>query len=102
MKIERLHIRDFKNLENVQADFAKAGSSIVLVGANGSGKSNLLEAIATIFRDLSIRRKTNFSYEISYSVKSHKVEIRNNPDDKLFIKIKAPGATRFSKISSKA
>ena len=41
--IDRLSIRDFRNLREVRLDLPEAGAMII--GPNGSGKTNLLEAI---------------------------------------------------------
>lgn len=78
MKIEKLTVRGFKNLEDVTVDFSSAGGAVVLVGQNGSGKSNLLEAIATIFRDLASREETPFEYEIRYQIRSAAVSIEHS------------------------
>lgn len=43
MYIEKLHIIDFKNFEEAKLDFSPKAN--VLVGLNGSGKTNLLDAI---------------------------------------------------------
>ncbi|GJG85094.1 DNA replication and repair protein RecF [Gemmatimonadetes bacterium T265] len=43
MRLRRLVVRDFRNLERVALDLAPAG--LALVGENGHGKTNLLEAI---------------------------------------------------------
>jgi energy-coupling factor transporter ATP-binding protein EcfA2 len=43
--IKRVSIRSFKTLENVEVDL---GNINVFIGANGSGKSNLLEAIGVL------------------------------------------------------
>ena len=40
------------------------------------GKSNLIEAIVTIFRDLDLNEKTTFDYELTYQVRGHYVEIK--------------------------
>ena len=40
--INSLHIRNFKSIADAQLEFGRVN---LLVGANGSGKSNLLEAI---------------------------------------------------------
>lgn len=42
----------FKNLKNVTIDFDQDHWVTVVIGWNGSGKSNVLEALAIIFRDL--------------------------------------------------
>ncbi len=43
MRLRRLVVRDFRNIERVALDLAPAG--LAIVGDNGQGKTNLLEAI---------------------------------------------------------
>lgn len=67
MKVDKLHIRSrFKNLENVKVDFDEAHLMTVVVGRNGSGKSNVLEALVAIFRNLDLGEAPPFSYELIY------------------------------------
>ena len=48
MKINSLYINEYKNLKNI--DFKLGESDFgVFIGSNGSGKSNLLEAIVLMF-----------------------------------------------------
>jgi energy-coupling factor transporter ATP-binding protein EcfA2 len=76
MRVDRLKIRGFKNLEDVDIDFDQGSLETVLIGQNGSGKSNVIEALATIFRDLDDpRRRKTFDYFIAYECKDHRVEI---------------------------
>ncbi len=67
MKVDKLHIRSrFKNLENVKVDFDEDHLMTVVVGRNGSGKSNVLEALVAIFRNLDLGEAPPFSYELVY------------------------------------
>lgn len=67
MKVDKLHIRSrFKNLENVTVDFDEDHLMTVVVGRNGSGKSNVLEALVAIFRNLDLGEAPPFSYELIY------------------------------------
>lgn len=67
MKVDKLHIRSrFKNLENVKVDFDQNHLMTVVVGCNGSGKSNVLEALVAIFRNLDLGEAPPFSYELIY------------------------------------
>src|SRR6266568_1890092 len=76
MRVDRLKIRRFKNLEDVDIDFDQDSLETVLIGQNGSGKSNVIEALATIFRDLDSHRPAGgFDYFIAYDCKDHRVEI---------------------------
>lgn len=67
MKIDKLHVRSrFKNLENVAVDFDEDHLMTVIVGRNGSGKSNVLEALLSIFRNLDLGVAPPFSYHLIY------------------------------------
>ncbi len=79
MRIDRLKIDNFKNLKDFQIDIDETQLTSVFIGRNGAGKSNLLEAIVIIFRDLDLGIPTKeFSYEIFYKCSSSTVQIRNN------------------------
>lgn len=54
MRVDRLYLENFKNLKNFSVDFDVTSSRQVVVGRNGVGKSNLLEALIWIFRDLDL------------------------------------------------
>lgn len=67
MKIDYLRIRSrFKNLEDVLVDFDENHLMTVVVGSNGSGKSNILEALVSIFRNLDLGESPLFSYKVKY------------------------------------
>lgn len=50
MKIRKVSIQRFKSLKRVS--MGNIGDLIILIGANGSGKSNLLEALTLFFNEL--------------------------------------------------
>lgn len=84
MRIDLLQLEDFKNLKAFEVDFDLKSSRQVIVGRNGVGKSNLLEAIAHIFRDLDLEEDTSFGYRIEYHCNRHFIRItsrRIQPDD---------------------
>ena len=78
MKLEKFKIIDrFKNLDNISLDFSDKDGTTVLIGNNGSGKSNLLEAISNVFAGLyNSVFKPSFKYEIVYSKDTYKIEIK--------------------------
>jgi recombinational DNA repair ATPase RecF len=77
MKIKKLHIKNYKNLD---ADLVHNSDLIAFIGNNGSGKSNLLEAISHIFRSLYVPKyKVGFSYLIEYETsKKNKITIEKD------------------------
>ena len=77
MRLDWLKITTFKNLNDVEINFDEDELSTVLVGENGTGKSNVIEALVTIFRDLDLGESTEFSYSIAYNCHGHRVEVEN-------------------------
>lgn len=78
MKLISLKIQWFKNLD-VEIDFMQSEWISVFVWNNGSGKSNILEAISAIFYGLydeTGRNRADFSYEIKYMLWKDLVEIK--------------------------
>ncbi|WP_417799018.1 AAA family ATPase [Terasakiella pusilla] len=78
MRIDWLKIGSFKNLKDFQIDFDERELSTVLIGENGTGKSNVIEALVTIFRDLDLEDRTEFSYAIAYQCHGCRIEIDNS------------------------
>lgn len=90
MQLLRIRIPAFRNLRELDIVFdthlqAAAGApadaqpkpirSHALIGQNGTGKSNLIEALITIFRDVDLDREAAFDYTLEYSIRSHVVRI---------------------------
>ena len=75
MRIDELWVEAFKNLRDLRVQFDRESPYSVLVGENGSGKSNLLEALALIFRSLDLNEEAPFSYELKYQCRNHDVEV---------------------------
>lgn len=80
MRIDKLTIGNFKNLQDFTIDFDEKSLATVLVGQNGAGKSNLLEALVLIFRDLDLGAMPAFRYQISYLCRGHEIRIDADPE----------------------
>ena len=91
MQLRYLAIPNFRNLRGLVIDFAthleprpgaaskaapKAIRSHALIGQNGTGKSNLIEALITIFRDVDLDRDAAFDYTLEYEIRGHVVRIQ--------------------------
>ena len=77
----------YKNLKNVTIDFDQDHWVTVVIGWNGTGKSNVLEALAIIFRDLIIKKqKLEFAFKLRYRMGSEgtlrHIFINSDPDRK--------------------
>jgi predicted ATPase len=79
MKLDKLWIEDFKNLKGFSLDFDEKSLVTVIIGWNGTGKSNLFEALVIIFRDLDLNRPTPFAYRLEYVCHGKRVVIDNDP-----------------------
>lgn len=84
MHLHRLRIDNFRNLRDFEITFSEFADvdgeprrlrSHAVIGQNGSGKSNMLEAIVTIFRDLDLNTPTSFGYELDYEVRGFQVHV---------------------------
>lgn len=87
MRIDKVHIKSkFKNLEDFKIDIDETSMETVLIGLNATGKSNLMEALVIIFRDLDLdcrppqisRSKGAFEYYIKYECRKNIIEIEYN------------------------
>jgi predicted ATPase len=77
MRIDRLSLTDFRNLVDFEIDFDETSNRQVIVGRNGVGKSNLIEALTWIFRDLDLEEESKFGYEIEYLCNGYFVKIQS-------------------------
>lgn len=82
MRIDKVHIKSrFKNLEDFNIDIDENAWETVLLGLNATGKSNFLESLVIIFRDLDLiynhkkKIKPLFSYYIKYECRGNSIEI---------------------------
>ncbi|WP_180950259.1 AAA family ATPase [Pygmaiobacter massiliensis] len=82
MRVDKLDIDNFKNLKNFHIDIDETQLTSVFIGRNGAGKSNLIEALVIIFRDLDLNvPTTNFSYTVTYRCSSHIITVDNSKLD---------------------
>lgn len=79
MRLKSLKVSGYKNFENINFDHFdtdKEDVTTVLIGRNGSGKSNLFEILVTIFRNYEYpSNKTDFTYTLEYIINDIPVKI---------------------------
>ena len=68
MKLIKIFIERYKNIENFELDLSNANDNInIIIGNNGQGKSNLLEAISLIFlRNFFGYKKNDIKYKLLF------------------------------------
>lgn len=67
MKLKSLWISGYKNLLDTTINFEDCSIPIAIIGNNGTGKSNLIEALLHIFMGLYYDNGPDFDYIIEYS-----------------------------------
>ncbi|HBM2916720.1 TPA: AAA family ATPase [Klebsiella michiganensis] len=90
MQLRYISIPQFRNLRNLEVNFAskldpmeggasdaelKHIRSHALIGQNGMGKSNFIEALITLFRDVDLDRDAGFDYALEYEIRGQVVRI---------------------------
>ena len=87
MHLQRIMLPLFRNLKNFEITFTESVedpnvegekrtfNSHAVIGTNGAGKSNLIEAIIIIFRDLDLYQPASFAYEMDYSIRDHQIKL---------------------------
>jgi len=79
MRLDRLSIPNYRNLRSFAIDFDESQPTTVLLGRNGTGKSNLIEAIVEIFRELELGGAPAFAYTMDYVCHEHVIHIAADP-----------------------
>lgn len=96
MKIKKLWVSKYKNIEDVELNFNTQLISL-FVGKNGLGKSNIIEILALIFRQLDIVKSEkelkdwcaqNFQFEIIYESQGREVTINTRSKETDFLHAK--------------
>ena len=99
MRIDQLWVEAFKNLRDIKVRFDRESPYTVLVGENGSGKSNLLEALAMIFRNLDLDEVAPFSYELRYRCRDYDVEVTAKENRYPRFRVRTVGGSDYEALS---
>lgn len=80
MRIDKVYIEDYKNLKEFNIDLDEKEMKTVLLGQNATGKSNFMEALILIFKNLDLstdvkRQTTKFNYNIVYFIGENRVDV---------------------------
>lgn len=86
MKLLRLSVNGYKNLgANAVFNFENCSNYVALIGLNGSGKSNILEAISKIIHSYyykqpipNIATDGGFEFLLEYEKGGNKIRLQNN------------------------
>lgn len=82
MKLLSFNIKsEYRNLKGFGVDFSHGPDTHVIIGNNGSGKSNILEAISHVFSVLYEKKEDfEFSFVLRYEIDGCKYRIQHKND----------------------
>src|SRR5690349_15382846 len=75
MKIRRLWIDGYKNLRRCEIALAEPPLLNAVIGSNGSGKSNLIEAILHILVSVYFRKSPDFDFDFQFEAQGREVRL---------------------------
>lgn len=89
MELKRLWVGNYKNLIDFEMDFSNRENCTVIIGSNGSGKSNIIEVIGMIFSRLyyndytgfTAEESNSFDFEIEYNVRGDDIKVSWKDND---------------------
>lgn len=87
MRLKKLWVKDYKNLKDFTIDFETSDGLTMIIGNNGSGKSNVLELLSGIFHDaytMTGKYIINSDYLISFEINNITYDIKNNQNRRSF------------------
>ena len=80
MKLKRIKFDQYRNLKNFECSFEES-NVIAFIGNNGSGKSNVLEAIAQSFviaKNIDSIKYISYLFDMEYEIDGNSYRIENN------------------------
>jgi predicted ATPase len=80
VRLDRLVIPSYRNLRGFEIDLDESRPTTVLLGRNGTGKSNLVEAIVEIFRELELGGVPSFAYQLNYVCREQSIQVDAAPE----------------------
>ena len=98
MRLDEVWIGDFKNLKDLTVEFDETSPYTVLVGENGAGKSNLLEALTIMFRELDLDLKASFDYRLRYNCRKNDIQVDAIRGEFPHFKLRAEGKEAFAEL----
>lgn len=86
MKLRHLLVKKYKNLRDCEIQFQNVHPLIAVIGNNGSGKSNLIEAILHILIGAYFEKAPPFDFRFQFEAQAREVVLEGN-DGKLSVSV---------------
>jgi predicted ATPase len=101
MRLLSLEIEAFKNLRKLALTFDPTSPYTVFVGENGTGKSNLIEAITKIFRNLDLDLPAPFTYTIVYRCRDRDIRVIASAGSSPRVWVRDEDTSQFVRLSKR-
>src|SRR6266853_4754239 len=75
MRLQHLRVRNYKNLRNCEITFESPDLLNAVIGINGSGKSNLIEAILHILIGVYFKQAPPFDFGFEFEAQGRNVSL---------------------------
>lgn len=83
MKLLALKVKsDFRNLKGLKLSLSEKNDTYVLIGNNGTGKTNILEALSSVFRSLLLKIAFEFSFVLLYKLEEDVFRVEHDVSTK--------------------
>jgi ABC-type lipoprotein export system ATPase subunit len=76
VRLKRLHVASYKNVRNCEVAFSPGPWIHAVIGSNGSGKSNLIEAILEILIGCYFAKPPRFDFTLEFEVQNSAVTLQ--------------------------
>lgn len=76
MKLQRLWIEDYKNLRDCEVSFPSPHLLNAVIGGNGSGKSNIVEAILHILIGVYFKKPPPFDFRFEFEAQGRQITLK--------------------------
>jgi energy-coupling factor transporter ATP-binding protein EcfA2 len=86
VKLLRLRVDEYKNLRNCKIEFTQPLLLNAVIGKNGSGKSNLIEALLHILIGFYFKKSPPFDFGFEFEAQERKVLLEGK-DHRLCVRV---------------
>lgn len=78
MRIKSIYVKSYKNISEQTLELSGDMGYVALIGLNNSGKSNWLEAVSLIFREIFMVSPCGFEYLVQYESDGNTFELAHD------------------------
>ncbi|MCK4838541.1 MAG: AAA family ATPase [Desulfobulbaceae bacterium] len=84
MQLKKVYVDGYKNLIQTSVEVQSADIPLAIIGNNGTGKSNLIEALLHIFVGLYYDNPPDFNFHLEYEAHNKNISITRRIDENVY------------------